>query len=199
MSKGVIVFALLAAGRSLRFGAGDKLVAPFRADPLIAQAGSRLENRDGVQRLAIVAPGAHAPANWLAGAGWKLVENPRAAEGQGTSVACAARAARDLGARGLLVALGDMPFVREDTLERLIVAADTYQAAMCRGPDTLLPPAIFRASLFDRLEALTGDKGARVVFASLADTCEIPITAREALDIDTPADLAALDKDAAHA
>lgn len=199
MSKGVIVFALLAAGRSLRFGAGDKLVAPFRGAPLVAQAGARLEGRDGVQRLAIVASGADEPANWLADAGWQLVENPRAAEGQGTSVACAARAARELGARALLVALADMPFVREDTLDRLIAAAATHEAAMCRGPDTLLPPAIFRADLFDRLEALTGDRGARAVFVSLADTCEIPITAREALDIDTPADLAALDKDAAHA
>lgn len=199
MSRAPIAFALLAAGASTRFGAPDKLMAPLGGQPLIARAGRRLQARDGIERLAVVAPQAPARRSWLASAGWQLIENPHAAHGQGTSVARAARAARERGARALLIALADMPFVSDTTLERLIAAIETHEAAMCQGPEGLMPPAIFSAGLFNRLEALGGDRGARTLFDQADSLCRIELAPGEARDIDTPGDLAALEKEAAHA
>ena len=199
MSHAPIVFALLAAGASRRFGGADKLMATLGDAPLIARAGGLLAGRPGIVRVAIVPPGPGTRRAWLEAAGWQLQENPDAAAGQGTSVACAARAATGLKARALLIALADMPCVREATLDRLIAAMDDHEAAMCRGPEALQPPAIFGARAFGRLQALSGDRGARGVFDALGQTREIPLAAHEALDIDTPAELAAIEKDAAHA
>jgi molybdenum cofactor cytidylyltransferase len=199
MTQGPIALALLAAGASRRFGVADKLMAPFLGAPLLARPARRLQGREGVCRLAVVAPGEDARADLLTRSGWQVVENPHATSGQGSSVACATQAAKSMGARALLICLADMPMVSDTTLECLIASIDACDGAMCRGPQGLLPPAIFASQVFERLQVLEGDRGARAVFGRLGRTCEIALCAIQARDVDTPEDLAILEKEAVDA
>jgi CTP:molybdopterin cytidylyltransferase MocA len=130
---------------------------------------------------------------WIAGAAapdfvdCKLVTNPDAEAGLGTSVACAARIASERGAERMLVMLADMPLVSPALLEDLLAAK---APAACGHGGRPGVPAIFPASMFDQLQALTGDAGAGAVLRNRADLVLIPASAEELLDVDTPAALA---------
>ncbi|WP_405237388.1 nucleotidyltransferase family protein [Lentisalinibacter orientalis] len=103
---------------------------------------------------------------------------------------------------GVLVLLADQPLVDETDLARLATAWRNRPDAIAasryggRGSEILGVPAVFPRRLFPELRELTGDRGARPVIerqrrrhphAVVAVDCE-----HAAVDIDTPADAAAL-------
>jgi len=187
--SGTIV-AVLGAGRAERFG-GGKLDAPLAGRALGAWAIRRAQ---ALGHPCLFVASATLPA-FLAdlSAPPEIAHNPAAATGMGSSLALAARIARERGAARLLVLLADMPLVEEATLRALreATAPGGSAAAACRYPDGRLgPPACFGAALLPRLEGLEGDHGARRLLASLQDVVAIPAGADELLDIDSPADLA---------
>lgn len=183
-----VLVAILGAGRADRFGS-PKLDAILDGRPL-GRASVRTALALGFPTVFIA--GANLP-RFLSGMderGLSVVVNPAAAEGMGTSLALAARTARLAGADRLLVLLADMPFVTIGTLEALLAASVGVPAAACRYPDGGLgPPACFPASAYARLEALTGDVGARRLLRELSGAAVLDVGEAELVDIDTPADL----------
>ena len=182
-----LAVALIAAGRSARFGAADKLCAPLGGKSLIewaAQAGRAI---DAAQHFAVTAPDFpphHCPA------GYALLRNPDAAEGMAASLRIAARHARGTGATALLVLLGDMPLVRPAHLAALIAAFadDPALPVFTRVPrGAPQPPALFPAALLPALEVLSGDAGARGLARGAAFVEADP---EQLVDVDTEADLA---------
>ncbi len=120
-----LVVALLAAGRSQRFGAPDKLVAPLAGRPLIdwaAEAGHAVEAAQHIMVTGLDLPQQNCPAGYV-----QLV-NPDAEEGLSSSLRVAAHHAREAGASALLVLLADMPFVRPSHLSLLIATFRTNPA-----------------------------------------------------------------------
>lgn len=108
----------------------------------------------------------------------------------GTSVALAARLAREAGCDGLLVALADMPLVPSRHFAALVQRLGELGRAgivtsQCRG--ARLPPAGFGAGHLPALEALTGDAGARALLAR-GEVIRCP--PEWLADIDTPEALA---------
>lgn len=174
--------AILAAGSARRFG-GGKLDAPLGGRALGAWALANA-TESGFEVAVVVGP---APPSFSldaqARSGIRLIENPRAAEGMGTSVACAARAAIAGGHAGLIVLLADMPFVDGSALARLL-HPDHATFARHSG-DMGGPPAWIPARLLPRLMELTGDHGARSALPD-DDMRLIDWPADQLPDIDTP-------------
>ncbi len=182
-----LVVALLAAGRSQRFGAADKLSASLGGRPLIDWAAEAGRSIAAAQHVVVIPPGM---AQRSVPAGYAQLPNADAAEGLAASLRVAARHARQSDASALLVLLGDMPLVRPAHLAALVAAfvEAPSRPVFSRAPGgTPQPPAIIPAALFPTLEALSGDSGARTL-ARGATFVEAP--ADSLVDVDTPADLA---------
>jgi molybdenum cofactor cytidylyltransferase len=182
-----LAVALLAAGRSQRFGAEDKLGASLGSKPLIDWAAETGRVVNAAQHFVVTS------AEMLqqdCPVGYAQLRNPDAGEGLASSLGLAARRARETGATSLLVLLADMPFVRPSHLATLVAtfAADPAVPVFSRAPGGVpQPPAILPAVLFPEIEALSGDGGAR----SLARGATLIEALPESLiDVDTPADLA---------
>ncbi len=182
-----LAVALLAAGRSARFGQADKLSAPLGGRPLLHWAAAAGAGINAAQHFLVTSAG-FAPRDRPEG--YAHLANPDAQEGLASSLRIAARHARESEATALLILLGDMPLVRAAHLAALIAAfteepsRPVFTRALGGAPQ---PPAIFPAALFAALEALSGDSGARALARSAAFV-EAP--ADSLIDVDTPADLA---------
>lgn len=175
--------ALLAAGRSTRFG-GGKLDAPFRGKPLGRRA---LDAALEIGTVAIVV-GDPAPLFALEAAERGeaiLLPNPRAEEGLGTSVARAADHAAGAGADALLLLLADMPFITPATLAEL--ARQPPSAVRHAGGQPGIPACV-PASWFPDLQALEGDRGASALLRARPVRL-IDIAQDELRDIDTKVEL----------
>jgi len=138
---------LLAAGQGRRFG-GGKLIADFRGRPLWEWAAKTAEKIDFSERLIVIGP----KSSIRSRRGWRLVENPVAEQGMGTSIAAGIRALIDCDRA--MIMLAAMPLVSRTHLARLFAAQGV---AFSRSPDgTAGCPAVFSRSVFPLLEALDG-------------------------------------------
>ena len=95
----------------------------------------------------------------------KIVHNQEYQQGMGTSLR-AGLAAVDAGASAALIVLADQPFVRPETLNRLIACHQESK------PQIIIPmykgfrgnPVLLDRSVFPEVKALTGDVGCRAIF-----------------------------------
>lgn len=182
MSLGVL---LLAAGQSRRFGTRDKLLAPLAGRPLVAHALEALALPEAAQRLAIVSTEPVAAIARQAGFG-TLAVTPGLP--QADSLTAGVGWLRQRGITRLLVALGDMPWLKIADM-RALVDLGKDQAACAANGATPMPPALFPAEMFDALAALSGDRGAGRLLQSIPASHRLSLPAERLRDIDTPADL----------
>ncbi|MBC7221105.1 nucleotidyltransferase family protein [Candidatus Bipolaricaulota bacterium] len=155
---------MLAAGGGTRMGR-PKLLLPVDGRPLLLWVVD-LVNRLPLDRRVIVL-GAEAeavrsalfPADGVrpgARFGWTVLVNEGWREGMGSSLRCAAAE----GDGGMLVFLGDMPWVPEEAARAVLARAGDRPVAPAhlgrRGFPVFLPP-----SLRPEVRALAGDRGAR--------------------------------------
>jgi len=179
---------LLCGGKSSRFGS-DKLLAALDGQPLVAHSVRHLLAGAG-NALAVVPTGSKALKRALDDAGCDVLESADCVRGMGASLAAGVRAAA--GARGWIVALGDMPFVKPITIAAIVdriekgatIAAPGYQGV--RGH-----PVGFAARLEGELLALDGDEGAKRVLAAHRDEVEVLLVTDPGVsaDVDVPGDL----------
>lgn len=187
-----IALVLLASGRSRRFQGGDKLLATFRGAPLLTHAAGALAGRVPMARLAVI--GADQPERraMLGDTAWTIVDNPAPDEGQGQSLALGTRAAKKRGARAVMVLLADMPLVPDSHLDALATAmSPELDVVVTRSGKIAGPPALFRVSTFDALDALSGDEGARSVVQAFRSD-QVDLDAALAVDVDDRQTLRAL-------
>jgi len=181
---------LLCAGRSTRFGAGDKLMAPLRGMPLAAHAADRLASLPLRWRIAVVQVGksANPLRALLSGRGFALVDNDRPEDGQDVSLRLGIGHALTHKPRAILVCLGDMPDVGLAYLSALAAAADDETAAIGWTGDWQSPPLILPAGLAKSLLAQP-HRRVREILTS-GDVARVPASARELRDYDTSDDFA---------
>lgn len=183
------MLALLAAGRSRRFGDQDKLSAMLGGKMLGLHAAEVGADLPFAHKLLIGSPEHDCAPQWSA-LGFQVIANEDAAQGQATSVRLAAGQAIETGASALCIMLADMPFVTSDHLDRLIAAFEQSGSASTVSSardGQAMPPAIFPAAALESLIALEGDSGARKL---LADAELVDADNRVLIDIDTEAELA---------
>lgn len=180
------LLAVLGAGAGRRFGA-DKLAQPCVGKPLGRHA---LDAALGTGLPLVWIGGGK--ARELVGEACEVIDNPQAACGIGTSVALAARVARERGHAALLIHLADMPII--STADLLAVGAATLPivapAAARQADGRPGVPALIPARLFGALAELDGDRGAGPVLAAQADLVLVDLPPDALIDVDTPAALA---------
>uniref|UniRef100_UPI0035ADECFE NTP transferase domain-containing protein n=1 Tax=Stella sp. TaxID=2912054 RepID=UPI0035ADECFE len=190
---------VLAAGRSTRMGAANKMLATVDGKPMVAHAvDAALASK---ARPVVVVTG-HDPGavmGALAGRDVAYAHNPDYAQGLATSLAAGIAALpRDID--GVVVCLGDMPRVTPAVLDRLIAAWNPVEGrAICvpmaggrRGN-----PILWSRRFFAEMAAIHGDTGARGLLAAHADQVVEVETGCEGIliDVDTPEALAGLARD----
>lgn len=186
-----IAAILLCGGAARRFGA-HKLLAGD--EPIVARAARHLIEGAG-HALAVIPVGDAPLRAVLEPLGCEVLESDRTPRGMGASLAAGVQATAH--AAGWIVALGDMPLVRPDTIRRVKRAlqegaalAAPFDAQGRRGH-----PVGFAAALREELLALDGDMGARELIRRRADALERLRLDDPGIfvDIDTPEDLRELE------
>ncbi|MBI3774744.1 MAG: nucleotidyltransferase family protein [Gammaproteobacteria bacterium] len=150
---------LLAAGTGTRFGA-HKLLHRLDDSMLIAEHAARNLITALPNSVAVIRPGDVALSKVFMGLGLTIIECAGAIQGMGASIACGVSATPN--AAGWLIALGDMPWIRPQTIYSLSqqlrsgagIVAPQYQGR--RGH-----PVGFSAYFKTKLLALQHDVGAR--------------------------------------
>lgn len=186
---------LLAAGRSTRMGGPNKLLQDWQGRPLVRHA-AEAALATGAPVLVVSGHQAEAVAAALQGLAVSVVHNPDFAQGLSTSLR-AGFAALPAGAVRAAVMLGDMPLVGPAMVVRLAAALAASPPSVAAVPVVAGAwgnPVVLARSLAPRIQALTGDAGARKVLESQRDrVLECPVDGdAAAVDIDTPEALRAL-------
>lgn len=183
---------LLAAGRGRRFdpsGSRNKLLQPVAGGEPVVVASARALLAVVPQVIAVVAPGDGGVADALRALGCDVTVCPSADDGMAHSLVHAVRHSLPA-AQAWLIALGDMPHVREPTIRALsdAVAGGAVIAAPVLGGRRGNPVA-FGAACLPALLALEGDEGARRIL-KLYPVTELEVDDPGIFqDIDSPADL----------
>lgn len=184
---------ILAAGRSHRFGAVNKMLHPIDSQPMIRRTVNQVLMAELGDVVVVTGHDADDVERALQGLKIRCARNATPWAGMGTSLATGANAIR-ADAQAMFVVLGDMPKLQPKTLLTLLDALDPQG-----GHDIVVPvydgkrghPVLFAARYFTRLRALSGDKGARdILNAHPERVCAVPVDdPGTLLDIDTPEDL----------
>jgi len=189
---------ILAAGYSHRFGSDKRsFVMPDGRSLLAATLAPYLESFANV--AVVVRDSDSTIAQQLASLGSRrkpiIIPTARASDGMAASLGDGVRALADW--EYVFIGLGDMPFVRAETLRMLDA---TMRSSLCgansgvivqpRCNDQRGHPVGFSSHFFSELMSLEGDRGAQAVIAAHAGVLvELPTDDRGVLeDVDQPPD-----------
>ncbi|NMM44056.1 NTP transferase domain-containing protein [Rhodospirillaceae bacterium KN72] len=187
---------LLAAGLSRRMAPRNKLLEDLGGIPVVRRSAEILLASDLEGVVAVTGNAADRVKAALDGLDIDCIDNPLFDQGMAESVK---RGLTRLPgwATGALFALGDMPTLKVDTVNRLIAGFDpTEGRSICvpvyngqRGN-----PVLFARRYFAEIMDLSGDRGAKSLIAAYPDeVAEIQVDDPGVLvDLDTPEALAAI-------
>ncbi|EMA18335.1 nucleotidyltransferase family protein [Haloarcula amylolytica] len=184
---------ILAAGRSSRYDPGNKLLATIGGRAVVRQVAETACESSLSDLVAVLGYEGVAVAEALEGLSVSLRHNDDYATGQSASVRHGGDYAQESGWDAALFLLGDMPFVRPETIEVLIEAYRTGTATVVvpEHEGTRGNPVLFDGCHFDSLASVSGDRGGRDIIETTERTAFIEVEDPGVhWDIDTDADLA---------
>lgn len=185
-----IAALVLAAGRSTRMGANNKLIEPVAGKPMVRHV---VETALGANLASVRVVTGNKPAevqHALDGLDVTYTHNPNFADGLSTSLA-AGTGALEADIDGVVVLLGDMPLITADLIGQLVAAFNPAEnRAICvpvhhgkRGN-----PILWAARFFADMANVQGDTGARHLIGENAEWIAEVDAGDAAIfrDIDTP-------------
>lgn len=181
---------VIAAGRGRRFGS-DKRRSPLGEEKTLLQRTLACY-APNFPRI-FVALSARADDDELArhlhGAGVQVLRSENADQGMGCTIADVVPFCKKTSKT--LIALGDMPFISPDVLDRLVANSTERHIVYPSFRGRRGHPVIFGSAFYPDLGELRGDRGASSLIQANAEMCrEIPVEDIGVLfDIDTPDDL----------
>lgn len=192
MSLGKVRIVVLAAGRSERFGTA-KLLAEYRGKPLLHHALSAAQGACPGNVCLVVGHDSDEISRAAGRLADTVIINKDFASGIGSSIASGVRACRDQ-SDAILITLADQPLVSSSHLAELVSrwTGDANEIIASRFSGVSGPPVLFANALFDQLEDLHGDVGAREILHRSSSILRTVGFEAASVDIDTPADLEAL-------
>jgi molybdenum cofactor cytidylyltransferase len=183
---------VLAAGRSSRMGAQNKLLADIAGKPMVRRVvETALASKAGTV-LVVTGHQAAGVAAALSGLDVTLIANPDYATGLASSLKVGIRAV-PADCDGALILLADMPRVGPDLLDRLIeafvAAPERIVAPVHEGRQG--NPVLWPRRYFPELLRLEGDAGAKRLLAAHPDEVREVDAGTHAIfaDVDTPEEL----------
>ena len=180
MKAADIACVVLASGLSERFGTTDKLVAKLCGRSVLDHVLDTVTSV-GFGKIFVVSQG-------LSQTGFTSAINGNPENGQGHALRLGLAAARAEGWDSICVVLGDMPLVKRSHIHTLMKELGGGDSVVSILEGQTMPPAIFRGSAITSILAESSASGARTIFHQLKPETVL-ITAEQALDVDTPADL----------
>jgi molybdenum cofactor cytidylyltransferase len=188
----VIISVVLAGGESKRMGL-PKLTLVYKDKSLLAHA---ILKANAVTQKSLVVVGAYREQYRLEAeqAGAKVIHNPHWSEGLASSLRLGIASLSENVAAALVI-LPDQPFISLEHLQQLVKTwQDTRaQLVFSRYQGILGPPCIIDRSLFESVQTLRGDKGARALVRDGMTVAEVGLEGFQ--DIDTPDDAKKLDEE----
>jgi len=197
-----IAAVVLAAGRSTRMGAINKMIAEIGGKPLVRIAVEQALASRAKPVIVVTGHEREQVEAALAGLPVRFVQNPDYADGLGTSLK-AGIAAVPPEADGAVVCLGDMPQVDAKLIDKLIATFDPERGALVVVPTIdgrRGNPVVWSRRFFRDLTAISGDLGARHLIGSYAEAVvEVPVAGTAAFtDVDTPESFSAVKAEIEH-
>ncbi len=185
----MITGILLAAGKSSRFGT-HKLLHTLPDGCPVGIVAARNLLAVLPDAIAVVRPDDQLLARQLAATGIRIVLNPHADSGMGSSLACGVNATP--AAKGWIIALADMPFIQTASIQAVFTALDNGETMVrpsCQGKQG--HPAGFGKIYRSQLSRLDGDRGAyRIIQKNRKRLHIVNVDDPGVLaDIDSPPDL----------
>ncbi|HSO48254.1 MAG TPA: molybdopterin-binding/glycosyltransferase family 2 protein [Rhizobiaceae bacterium] len=187
-SEPVVSAVILAAGRSTRMGAHNKLLARLDGKALVRHVAEAAMASSAAETIVVTGHEAELVEAALASLPVRVVRNQDFAEGMATSLAAGIDAVSpDSGSA--IVLLGDMPLVSAAMIDRMIEAHAAAPKAIVmashngeRGNPVLWPKGDFPA-----LKTIRGDKGARERIAEEGGrVIAVELGEAAGFDLDTP-------------
>lgn len=181
---------ILAAGRSTRMQEHNKLLLPWGEKRIVQVVVETVLSASFAQVVVVIGHQRNEIQKALDGYPMQLVYNPGYAEGLSTSIRQGVEAVR-ANVDGYLFALGDMPWVRSETIRELcrvffLSADNSIVLPTVRGDRG--HPVVFSGSYRRELLQLKGDRGARSLVRKYAERA-IEVAVEDPgilLDVDTP-------------
>ena len=188
-----IAAIVLAAGRSTRMGATNKLVADVNGTPMVRRVVEAALASRAAPVLVVTGHMAAGVSSALAGLDVTLVANPDYATGLASSLK-AGIGALPPSCDGALIMLGDMPLIAPEHLGGLITAFAPDKIVVPVHEGRQGNPVLWPSKFFPELLQLDGDAGAKRLIAAHAEGVREVDLGTDAIfaDIDTPGALAAL-------
>ena len=180
---------LLAAGNSSRMG-GPKQLLPFRGKPLLRHAAEVALSSDCEPVVVVLGFREQDTRTVLSGLAVEITINGRWAEGMGTSIQAGLHAISSRNICGVILTVGDQPFVTSGFLRRLLVRHQETgkNIVASRYSGTAGVPVFFSLKALSLLHSLQPNQGCKgLIFGKLNDT-EFEDCPEAAIDIDTPED-----------
>jgi len=193
-----IVGVILAAGFSRRMGDPKQLLM-IQGQRLLERV-IRAALHSHLQRVVIVLGGYEASvrkalADLLNHPKLVVISNPKPEKGMGSSLSIGVSAIKNEKADGVMVLLGDQPFLRAETINSIIRRFRDSDKLVCAAfyGDRRGHPIVFDRSLLPYLDRLSGDEGPRQLLKEHPDWIEpVAIDPALGLDLDEPSDLTRL-------
>lgn len=186
--------AILAAGQATRMGR-PKLLLSLGGKAIVTHVMDSTARAAVDEVVVVVKPGDLRILREARQRGIRAVYNRAYREGISTSIRVAVQKISPQ-ADGLLILLGDQPFVSLEVINILVrmfaegrglIVASRYDNGVVGVP------ALFHRRLFPELLCLRGDKGARSIIDRHGDeTWFVPVPAGQGIDVDTWSDYEAL-------
>ncbi len=194
--KPQIAALLLAAGQSRRMGPQNKLLALIDGKPMVRHVAETLQKVELDEILMVTGHQADDVLKSMWDLNLPSVQNPNYKEGLSASLKVGFEILKDR-VDGILVCLGDMPYLSAQSIEKLIKGFNPEN-----GKSIVIPtsdgkrgnPVLLSTQYWPDIKTLSGDLGARAIIVANDHAVEaVEIDSTEIfMDIDTPEILAAV-------
>ena len=192
MSKSGLSVLIPAAGASTRLGQSKQLV-DYQGKPLLQHVIDVVSSINPSQIVVVTGADADAIRDRVRAPGVNWVHNARWQRGLGGSIALGARAVSPRSS-GLMIMLCDQYRITADDLQKLVEnwRANQDHIVAARAGGRCMPPLIFPSCMFNDLEKLAGEAGARSLVAQHPEQVTAVPMENAAFDLDTPEQLQGL-------